>query len=145
MRIDALILGNELQDAFLGLDHAVVALLKHLPRELYVPERSDSLVPRKPEHLREELSFARRFHFIFSIKRIYLFLKDLAHARHHVLYLIKHLLVLGLVALLVIFEHLLVCVLQETRLASFLELFGRLLNIIKLLVNDAMHFFVEVD
>ena len=78
LRIDALVLGNELQNSLLCLNHSIVATLKHVLREVDVPERILSLVPWQPENIVEECDFARSFHVVFVLQAIDLFLDHLS-------------------------------------------------------------------
>ena len=78
LRIDALVLGNELQNSLLCLNHSIVATLKHVLREVYVPERILSLVPWQPENIVEECDFARSLHVVFVLQAIDLFLDHLS-------------------------------------------------------------------
>lgn len=72
-------------------------------------------------------------------------MEHLARGLGHVGHGVKLLLELRLFALFVVFKHSLVGVLKQTRLGSFLEFLGGFLNIVKLLVYNAMHLLIQIN
>mmetsp|Transcript_47868 Transcript_47868/g.63307 ORF Transcript_47868/g.63307 Transcript_47868/m.63307 type:complete len:254 (-) Transcript_47868:782-1543(-) len=112
---------------------------------MHIPVGVLALVPRQAEHIVQEGHFPRSLHVVFIIETVNFFLEDLTGGLWHVDHGVQLLLELGLLALFVVLEYALVCMLEQGRLGAFLELLGCLLNVVKLLVDDFMHLFVQID